>query len=68
MSDFNSRQGKVTHMDLRNNLHLIDGQVPLALMFGYATALRTLTQGRANYSLEFFKITSRCQRRKCTMF
>jgi len=55
MSDFNTRQGKVTHMDLKNNLHLIDGQVPLSLMFGYATALRTLTQGRANYSLEFFK-------------
>ncbi len=55
MSDFNSRQGKVTHMDLKNGLHVIDGQVPLSLMFGYATALRTLTQGRGNYSLEFLK-------------
>lgn len=55
MADFNSRQGKVTNMDLKNGLHVIDGQVPLSLMFGYATALRTLTQGRANYSLEFFK-------------
>ena len=55
MSDFNSRQGKVTHMDLKNGLHVIDGQVPLSLMFGYAKALRTLTQGRANYSLEFLK-------------
>jgi elongation factor G len=53
MSDFNTRQGKVTHMDLKNNLHVIDGTVPLSLMFGYAKALRTLTQGRANYSLEF---------------
>ncbi len=53
MSDFNTRQGKVTHMDLKNNLHIIDGTVPLSLMFGYAKALRTLTQGRANYSLEF---------------
>ncbi len=55
MADFNSRQGKVTHMDLKNGLHVIDGQVPLALMFGYAKALRTLTQGRGNYSLEFLK-------------
>ena len=55
MADFNSRQGKVTHMDLKNGLHVIDGQVPLSLMFGYAKALRTLTQGRANYSLEFLK-------------
>jgi elongation factor G len=55
MGDFNSRQGKVTNMDLKNGLHVIDGQVPLSLMFGYATALRTLTQGRGNYSLEFLK-------------
>jgi elongation factor G len=55
MADFNARQGKVTHMDLKNGLHVIDGQVPLSLMFGYAKALRTLTQGRANYSLEFLK-------------
>jgi elongation factor G len=55
MSDLNARQGKVTHMDVKNGLHVIDGQVPLSLMFGYAKALRTLTQGRANYSLEFLK-------------
>jgi elongation factor G len=55
MADFNARSGKVTHMDLKNGLHIIDGQVPLALMFGYAKALRTLTQGRGNYSLEFLK-------------
>ena len=55
MADLNARQGKVTRMDLKNGLHVIDGQVPLALMFGYAKALRTLTQGRGNYSLEFLK-------------
>jgi elongation factor G len=55
MADFNARQGKVTRMDLKNGLHVVDGQVPLSLMFGYAKALRTLTQGRANYSLEFLK-------------
>ena len=53
INDFNSREGKVTKMDVKNNLHIIDGLVPLSTMFGYATALRTLSQGRANYSMEF---------------
>ncbi len=53
IGDFNARDGKVTRMDVKNNLHVIDGLVPLSTMFGYATTLRTLTQGRANYSMEF---------------
>jgi elongation factor G len=53
IGDFNSREGKVTKMDVKNNLHIIDGLVPLSTMFGYATTFRTLTQGRANYSMEF---------------
>jgi elongation factor G len=53
IGDFNAREGKVTKMDVKNNLHIIDGVVPLSTMFGYATALRTLSQGRANYSMEF---------------
>lgn len=53
IGDFNAREGKVTKMDVKNNLHIIDGLVPLSNMFGYATALRTLSQGRANYSMEF---------------
>jgi elongation factor G len=35
-------------------MHIIDGLVPLSNMFGYATAIRTLTQGRATYSMEFY--------------
>jgi elongation factor G len=54
MADFNARRGRVSKMDIKNNLHVIDGFVPLADMFGYATALRTLTQGRGNYSMEFY--------------
>jgi elongation factor G len=54
IDDFNTREGRVLKMDLKNNLHIIDGLVPLSSMFGYATGLRTLTQGRANYSMEFF--------------
>ena len=53
IGDFNAREGKVTRMDVKNNLHIIDGVVPLSTMFGYATAIRTLSQGRANYSMEF---------------
>lgn len=53
IGDLNAREGKVTRMDVKNNLHIIDGLVPLSTMFGYATALRTLSQGRANYSMEF---------------
>jgi elongation factor G len=53
IGDFNAREGKVTRMDIKNNLHIIDGLVPLSNMFGYATAIRTLSQGRANYSMEF---------------
>lgn len=53
IGDLNARDGKVTHMDVKNNLHIIDGLAPLSNMFGYATALRTLSQGRANYSMEF---------------
>jgi elongation factor G len=54
IGDFNSREGKVIKMDIKNNLHIIDGLVPLSNMFGYATTFRTLTQGRANYSMEFY--------------
>lgn len=53
MGDLNARQGRVTHMDNRHDLHVIDVRVPMSNMFGYATALRTLTQGRAVYAMEF---------------
>lgn len=54
IGDFNSREGKISKMDNKTILHVIDGLVPLSNMFGYATALRTLSQGRANYSMEFY--------------
>jgi len=54
IGDFNAREGKVTHMDVKNSLHIVDGLAPLSNMFGYATAFRTLTQGRASYSMEFY--------------
>ena len=55
IGDLNSRRGQVSGMTDRNNAKIIDAQVPLAQMFGYATDLRSKTQGRASYSMEFEK-------------
>ena len=53
MGDINSRRGQLLGMEMRGNAQVIRATVPLANMFGYATALRSATQGRANYSMEF---------------
>ncbi|MFN3413553.1 MAG: elongation factor G, partial [Thermoanaerobaculum sp.] len=53
LGDLNSRRGKVTHMERRQNAQVITAFVPLAEMFGYATQLRSMTQGRATYSMQF---------------
>jgi elongation factor G len=51
--DLNGRRGKVMGMAPRRDQQVVDAEVPLAEMFGYATALRSLTQGRALYSMQF---------------
>ncbi len=53
IGDINSRRGKVLGMDARANLQIIRTYVPLSEMFGYSTVLRSLTQGRATYSMQF---------------
>ena len=53
IGDLNSKRGQVNEMSDRGVMKVIDGMVPLASMFGYATSLRSLTQGRASYSMEF---------------
>jgi elongation factor G len=53
VSDLNSRRGKTTKMEYRVGTSVIAGEVPLANMFGYATDLRSLTQGRATFTLQF---------------
>ncbi|ACZ00676.1 elongation factor G [Streptobacillus moniliformis] len=55
IGDLNSRRGTVSGMNDRNNAKIISGGVPLSEMFGYATDLRSKTQGRATYSMEFEK-------------
>ena len=55
IGDLNSRRGQVSGMTDRNNAKIINAEVPLSQMFGYATDLRSKTQGRASYSMEFEK-------------
>ena len=51
-ADLNTRRAMITHTEISGQTRIIDAQVPLANMFGYATAIRSLTQGRANYTME----------------
>ncbi len=53
IGDVTSRRGRVQHMEARGNAQVITCRVPLAEMFGYATDLRSATQGRATYSMQF---------------
>jgi len=53
LGDISARRGQITEYDQRGNLKVIRALVPLAETFGYATDLRSLTQGRASYSMEF---------------
>ena len=53
IGDVNSRRGKVTDMSQRANLRVIQAEIPLAQMFGYATDLRSKTQGRADHTMQF---------------
>ena len=52
MGDINSRRGQISGSDIRNGAAIIECSVPLSTMFGYATDLRSKTQGRATYSME----------------
>ncbi len=53
MGDLNSKRGQIKEMSDRAKMKVIDAQAPLAEMFGYATQLRSMTQGRASYTMEF---------------
>jgi elongation factor G len=52
LGDINSRRGRVENMSTNKKIHTIDGCVPLAAMFGYSSSLRSLSQGRATYTME----------------
>ncbi len=61
INDLNGRRGKVSGIEARKELQVIDAEAPLSEMFGYATALRSLTQGRAVYTMQFvrYEITTK---------
>jgi elongation factor G len=52
MGDLNRRRGKILGMENRGNTAILRAEVPLAEMFGYSTAIRTLSSGRASYSMQ----------------
>ena len=53
IGDLNSRRGHISHMEPRAGVQVINARVPLSEMFGYSTNLRSMTQGRGNYSMQF---------------
>jgi len=53
IGDLNSRRGLINGMDQRGNARVVDAHVPLANMFGYVNTLRSLSQGRAQFSMVF---------------
>jgi elongation factor G len=53
IADLNSRRGKVRSMEAHGSTQIINARAPLAAMFGYATELRSRTQGRATYTMHF---------------
>ncbi len=61
LGDLNARRGTVLDMDMRGDLQIVHARVPMAQMFGYSTAIRSLTKGRASYSMEpdMFEIAPR---------
>ena len=51
--DLNSRRGRIENMGERGQMRVVDSKIPLANMFGYSTQLRSMTEGRASYTMEF---------------
>jgi elongation factor G len=53
IGDLNSRRGQIQGQDMRGNAVVVNAMVPLANMFGYVNTLRSFSQGRANYTMQF---------------
>ncbi len=53
IGDLNSRRGSISGMEQRGNAQVINAMVPLATMFGYVNNLRSISQGRATYTMHF---------------
>jgi elongation factor G len=55
IADLNSKRGKIVGVSAEANIQVLSGHVPLAEMFGYSTSLRSATQGRANFTMQFLE-------------
>ncbi|MFW2365388.1 MAG: elongation factor G [Desulforhopalus sp.] len=55
IADLNSKRGRIVGVSAETNLQVLKGEVPLAEMFGYSTSLRSATQGRANFTMQFLE-------------
>ncbi len=55
IGDLNSRGGQIDELTVRAGKRLVCAQVPMSKMFGYSTAVRSLTQGRANFTMRFHR-------------
>jgi elongation factor G len=53
IGDLNGRRGRIKSLENRKGIQIIQAEVPLAAMFGYATDLRSATQGRATFTMQF---------------
>jgi elongation factor G len=53
IGDLNAKRGQIQDMGERSGARIVNAEVPLSEMFGYSTGLRSMTQGRASYSMEF---------------
>ena len=53
IGDLNSRRGQIQGQDMRGNANVVSAMVPLANMFGYVSQLRSFSQGRASYTMQF---------------
>jgi elongation factor G len=53
INDLNSRRGKIENIDFKGNLKVLEGLIPLSEAFGYATAVRSMSQGRATHTLQY---------------
>jgi len=64
MGDLNARRGTVRDLTLRGDMQIIRARAPLAELFGYSTAIRSLSRGRASYAMEpsGFEVLPRTQR------
>ena len=53
LGDLNSRRASIRNVETKEQVHQVDADVPLSELFGYTTALRSLTQGRATHNIQF---------------